>query len=59
MKNSQYMAEILKRSSGNKVTCDKCKKAQTTLHHVVVDHKEKTMTVLCNECFMKRDSKLC
>jgi len=51
MKQKQYMPEILKRSTGNKVTCDQCKKTQTVLHHAIVDHKDKTVTVLCDECF--------
>ena len=53
MNEKQYMAELLKRSSGNKITCDRCKKTQTTLHHVIVDHAASTVTVLCNECFTK------
>ena len=56
MEQKQYMAEIIKRSNGNQITCDRCHKTQTTLHHVMVDHKEKTVTVLCNECFLKREA---
>ena len=53
MKPKHYMNEIKKRTHGNKMTCDQCKKTQCTLHHVTVDHKDKTVTVLCNECFKK------
>ena len=56
MEQKQYMTEILKRSSGNKVTCDRCHKTQTTLHHVMVDHADSTVTVLCNECFLNREN---
>ena len=56
MKQQQYMTEILKRTNGNTMICDQCKKTQTTLHHVIVDHKEKAVTVLCNECFLNREA---
>ena len=54
MEQKQYMNEIIKRSSGNKVTCDRCKKTQITLHHVIVDHADSTVTVFCNECYLKK-----
>ncbi len=54
VKQKQYINEMLKRASGNKVTCDQCKKTQTTLHHVIVDHDDSTVTVFCNECFLKK-----
>ena len=53
MKQKQYMTEIKKRTTGNKMTCDQCKKTQTTLHHVMIDHKANTVAVICHECFKK------
>ena len=53
MKQKDYMDEIKKRTHGGILTCEQCKKTQCTLHHVTVDHKDNTVTVLCNDCFKK------
>jgi len=53
MKNSKVMDELLKRSVGNKTTCDRCKKTTVTFHDAIIDDDSDEIIVLCKECFRK------